>query len=155
MVATAFRCWVNPIAQQQMTRFELIAISAASRICSRVMPLLTRMSSQFVFSRSTMKRSKPPVKFLMKSRSKTTPGRFFSAASISFMIPFSTAISPLIRIGSQRSLSFWKSNLGTRNGFFRSCGFLNRKLPISGMGLIETIFAPASFACCRLSNIRG
>ena len=33
-------CCVRPIAQQQMVRSERIAISAASRICSRAMPLL-------------------------------------------------------------------------------------------------------------------
>ena len=61
MVATAFLCCVNPIAQQQMMRFAFIAISAAARICSRVSPLLTRMSSQLVARRSAMNSSKPTV----------------------------------------------------------------------------------------------
>jgi len=44
---------------------------------------------------------------------------------------------------------------GARERLFKSCGFLNRKLPTSGSGLMETIFAPRCFARSRLVSIRG
>src|SRR6476646_4479003 len=91
----------------------------------------------------------------MNSRSKTEPGRFSSAASISFMIPLRTATSPLIRTGNQRSLSFVpppKNTPAARSGFFRSCGVLNRKLPTSGSGLIETIYPLPEVGNFRFKN---
>jgi hypothetical protein len=46
MVATALRCWVMPIAQQDTVRFEAANIAAAASISARVSPVAASTSSQ-------------------------------------------------------------------------------------------------------------
>jgi hypothetical protein len=41
------------------------------------------------------------------------------------------------------------------SGFMKSCGFLNRSVPTSGSGLIDTIVAPRALAASSAVSIRG
>ena len=97
----------------------------------------------------------------MNSRSNTLPGFASSAASISFMMPFITARSPLIRTGSQMSVSFvpWLSSIFAANfsGFRYSCGLGLTTLvrPGSRSGLMDTMVAPFFFARSSAVIMRG
>ena len=149
------------MAQQQMMRWHRIAMLAASRIWLRVKPLPWMMSSHAVARKCSMNSWKPTVYSSIKAWSKTEPGLDSSCASISFMIPRIAAISPLIRTGSQRSLSgvpLLKSIFAAKvNGLRYSCGFgLTTDInPGSGMGLSATIVAPFFFACSSVVSMRG
>ena len=64
IVATELRCWVSPIAQQQMIRSLRMAMSAASRICCRVNPLAFLDLLPIGSASSSRKGSKPTQYFV-------------------------------------------------------------------------------------------
>ena len=145
MVATALRCWVSPIAQQNTVASESASSRAASVICSRVKPVVSATSSQSTALTCAFQRSKPVVYRSMKSWSRA------SHCTSSEPSAWNSARSPLSLIGRCRSDSLVPlptTPLGT-------CGFLNLTSPASRSGLIETILAPFFLAISSADSIRG
>ena len=137
-LATPFSCWVIPIAQLQIIRSEPSAILAASAMSSRETPLSRTIASHDAASRSRTSASNPSVWCAMKSCARSLPPAARSASSISFMIPFKSATSPLTRTG-RNSEAISVPRPSSESG---SCGFLNRIIPVSGSGLTLTILQP-------------
>jgi hypothetical protein len=151
MVATACRCWVKPIAQQNTVRWEVRNIAATRSSCSRSIPVASTTVSRSTVRVRFSYSSKPAQWPAMKSRSTTVPGASSSASSSSLPSPANSAMSPPSRIWTNSSAIGTPSPTTPRT----FCGSLNRIKPASGSGLTAMILAPLAFAFSRIDSIRG
>ena len=153
MPATAWRCWVRPMAQQAIIRRLLAAISAASPIRCRSIPLSSSSSGQGSAARCAARSAKPSVYCSTKPRSTTDmdAGRPASSSSIALAIPFSRAVSPPMRTGRCRqAMAVPRPSISS--GFW---GWRNRLSATSASGLMLTMRQPRRAACCNVVSMRG
>ena len=114
-------------------------------ISRRDTPVMSEISLQLVPLTAFLYASNPCVYSSMNSMSARPPER------VVFARPLKSAKSPFTATGTCRSAIDVPEPM-TSN---RSCGCLNRLIPVSSSGLMLTTEAPARLASLRAVSIRG